>query len=69
MIKFYFNKKAMEALAKELRRASWGVGVIFSAGGYSLNKPWVFFSGGVFWLTLQIFALVLESLHDDSEGV
>jgi hypothetical protein len=64
-LKFYFNQKAWEALAKELRRASWGISVIFSAGGYKLDNALVLLSGGVFWAILQITALVLESIKDE----
>ena len=32
-LQFYFNPKAAESLAKELRRASWGIAVAAAAGG------------------------------------
>lgn len=64
-LKFYLNPKAFEALAKELRRASWGIGVAAAAGGLKLDNIWVLLSGGFFWLVLQVSAVALESVKDD----
>lgn len=66
-LKFYFNQKAWEALAKELRRASWGLSVLFGAGGYKLDNAGILLAGGIFWAVLQITALVLESVQDEKE--
>ena len=67
-LKFYFNKKATEALAKELRRASWGVSVAAAGGGFKLDSTLVLFSGGAAWLVLQITAVVLESIIDEGSS-
>lgn len=64
-LKIVFNPKAMEALAKELRRASWGVTVAAGAGGIKLENTWVLIAGGATWVILQIAAAVLESIQDE----
>jgi hypothetical protein len=63
-MRFYFNRKALEALAKELRRASWGVAVAAAAGGIGLDMSsgWLLLGAGVAWVMLQGFAVALESL-------
>lgn len=64
-LKFYLNEKAFEALAKELRRASWGVGIAAAAGGLKLDNIGVLVAGGFFWLLLQVSAVALESVRED----
>lgn len=64
-VKIVFNHKAMEALAKELRRASWGVSVAAGAGGIKLENTWVLITGGATWVILQIAVAVLESIQDE----
>jgi hypothetical protein len=64
-LKIVFNPKAMESLAKELRRASWGVAVTAGAGGIQFANTWVLIVGGSTWLILQIAAAILESIKDD----
>lgn len=64
-LKMVFNPKAMEALAKELRRASWGVTVAAGAGGIKLENTWVLIAGGATWVILQIAAAALESIQDE----
>lgn len=64
-LKFHFNQKAMEALAKELRRASWGISVAAAAGGFKLDSTLVLLAGGATWLLLQVIAVVLESIKDE----
>ena len=49
-LKIVFNPKAMQALVKELRRASWGVAVAAVAGGIKLENTWVLIAGGVTWV-------------------
>lgn len=66
-LKLYFNQKAMEALAKELRRASWGISVAAAAGGLKLENTWVLLAGGLAWLILQVAASALESIKEDKE--
>jgi len=67
--KFYFNRKAWETIAKQLRIASWGIGGIVTAGGFQLNNAWVLLASGITWLVLQVSALVLESIkYDGKEG-
>jgi hypothetical protein len=67
-LKFYFNQNATEALAKELRRASWGIGVAAAGGGFKLDSTLVLFAGGAAWLVLQITAVVLESIKDEGNS-
>jgi hypothetical protein len=57
-VKIVFNPKAMETLAKELRRASWCVTVAAGAGGLKLENTWVLIAGGAPWVILQIAAAV-----------
>lgn len=64
-LKIVFNPKAMEALAKELRRASWGVAVAAGTGGIKLENTWVLIAGGATWVVLQTAAAVLESIQDE----
>ncbi|MDD5056518.1 MAG: hypothetical protein PHQ60_01995 [Sideroxydans sp.] len=61
-LKLYFNQKAVEALARELRRISWGVSATAAAGGFKLDSTWVWLAGGTAWLGLQATAVVLESI-------
>lgn len=51
-LKFYFNQTAMAALAKELRRASWGISVAAAAGGFKLDSALVLLIGGSAWFLL-----------------
>lgn len=67
-LKIVFNKKAMETLAKELRRASWGVAISAAAGGIKLDNALVLLTGGIAWVVLQISASVLESVQSDKGG-
>lgn len=64
-LKFYFNPKAMESFAKELRRASWGISVAAVAGGFKLDNLWVWITGAAAWVVLQVLAAVLESVKDE----
>jgi len=64
-LKLYFNQKALESLAKELRRASWGVSIAAATGGFKLDSIGVLLVGGAAWLVLQITAMVLESVEDE----
>jgi hypothetical protein len=64
-LKFYFNQKSMESLAKEFRRASWGISAIAATGGFKLDSALVALFGGSMWLLLQILAVVLESIKDE----
>ncbi len=61
-VKIVFNETAAKDLAKELRRASWGVALTASASGVHLEVALVLIAGGVGWMVLQAFAFVLESL-------
>jgi hypothetical protein len=63
-----FNPKAFEVLAKELRRASWGVVITAGAGGYKLEDAWLLVTGALVWMLLQIAALALQSVQNDEEG-
>ncbi|WP_126448366.1 hypothetical protein [Sulfuricystis multivorans] len=64
-LKLYFNPKALEALAKELRRASWGVGAAAAVGGVKLENASVLVAGGLGWLVLQVAAVALESIREE----
>lgn len=65
MLKFYFNKNAFEALAKEFRRASWGAAVASAAVAYQAGSGVATFLGGLAWVVLQVLAFVLESIQDE----
>lgn len=70
-LKFYFNQKAWEAAAKQLRAVSWGVGGVATAAGYQLSNGWVLVASGLTWLILQAGAFVLESVkheHNDERS-
>ncbi len=44
MLKFQFNSKALEAFAKEIHRASWGIAAAIGAGGVmgtDWTPPWL----------------------------
>jgi len=64
-LKIVFNPKAMADLAKELRRASWGVTAFAGAGGFALQSTWVYIAGGLAWVTLQVAAAILASIQDE----
>lgn len=64
-LKLYFNPKAWEALAKELRRGSWSVSVLLGIGGYNLDQAWILLFAGLSWAILQIAALMLESVKNE----
>lgn len=64
-VKIVFNPKALESLAKELRRASWGVAVTAGAAGTKFENLWILIAGGAAWVVLQITAAVLESIQDE----
>jgi len=71
MLKFHFNPKAVEALAKELRRASWGIAIAAAAGGINVpdTAAWVTVGAAVIWVILQSVAFALESLkNEEKEG-
>jgi hypothetical protein len=59
MLKFHFNPKAVEALAKELRRASWGIAITAAAGGMKApeSAAWVIVGSAIIWALLQCAAL------------
>lgn len=67
-LRFYFNAKAFEAIAKEFRRASWGAAVASAAVGYQEGSGLALFFGGGAWFALQVFAFVLESIQDEKGG-
>ena len=70
MLKLYFNPRALETLAKELRRGSWGVAVAAAAGGISGTEwtpPWLIIGSTVVWVVLQCAAVALESLKDEKD--
>jgi hypothetical protein len=50
-LKFHFNPKAAESLAKELRRASWGIAVAAAAGGMKApeSAAWVIVGSAIIW--------------------
>lgn len=70
MLRFSFNPGALEAFAKELRRASWGIAVAAVAGGIKATDwapSWLIIGGAAVWLVLQCTAVALESLNDDKD--
>lgn len=68
MLKFYFNKNALEALAKEFRRASWGTAAVSAAVGYQVSSGIALLFGSGAWTTLQILAFILESIRNEKGG-
>jgi hypothetical protein len=69
-MRFYFNRKALEALAKELRRASWGIAVAAGAGGIKWDTaPGPLLLGAaVAWVVLQGIAVAVESLTNGTSN-
>lgn len=67
-LKFYFNQKAWEAAAKQLRAVSWGVGGVITATGYQLSSGWVLAVSCITWLVLQTAAFVLESVKHEERS-
>ena len=70
MLRFSFNPRALEAFAKELRRASWGIAVAAAAGGIKGTDwapSWLIIGSAAVWLVLQCTAVALESLKDDKD--
>lgn len=65
-MRFYFNRKALESRAKELRRASWGIAVAAAAGGikWDTTPVRVLLGAAVAWVVLQGAALAVESLSN-----
>ena len=67
-LKLYFNQKAWETAAKQMRLLAWGIGSIVTAAGYHLSNGWVLLTSGLTWLILQVAAFVLESVkHEHDE--
>jgi hypothetical protein len=65
MLKLYFNKKALETVAKEIRRASWGAAAASAAVGYQSTSGIATLLGAGSWIILQVFAFVLESIRNE----
>jgi hypothetical protein len=64
-LRFHFNIKALEATAKEFRRASWGAAAASAAVGYHQGNGLALLFGACAWLGLQVLAFILESLQDE----
>ncbi len=62
-LKFVFSKSAADQLAKELRRASWGVALTAAGGGTHLDAGLVLVAGAVGWMVLQVSAFLLDSIQ------
>lgn len=62
-LKFVFSKIAAGELAKELRRASWGVALASTAGGTHLDAGLVLVAGAAGWVVLQVSAFLLDSIQ------
>jgi hypothetical protein len=65
LLKFYFNKAALESLAKEVRRGSWGAAAAATAIGFQSDSGLSVLLGASAWIILQILAFVLESIRDE----
>ena len=68
MLKFYFNRKAFESFAKELRRASWGIAVATAAANgihWEDNSGLLLACGGIAWAALQAIAVALDSITNE----
>ena len=61
-LKLVFSKIAAGELAKELRRASWGMTVAAAGGGTYLDAGSVLVAGAIGWVVLQISAFLLDSI-------
>ena len=61
-IKFQFNIDAAHIFAKELRRASWGMILVTSAGGLTLDNALIMLAGCIGWVVMQVLAFTLQSL-------
>lgn len=62
MLRFHFNPAAFSALAKEIRRASWGVAIVMGGVIYKDSAGSTIAFGGAGWLLLQIIAFAVESI-------
>lgn len=62
-MRFYFNKQALESLARELRRASWAIAVSGVVSAFVVDTFRAAVVGGIIWLVMQIVAVVLESVR------
>ena len=62
-IRLYFNKKAWEAAAKQLRSASWAVSGTVTIAGLPMHVGWTSLAGIVLWFTAQSLAFMLESVE------
>ncbi|WP_126223576.1 hypothetical protein [Burkholderia ambifaria] len=65
MLRFFFNKKAFVALAKELRRASWGAAAASTAVGVHVGSGLSLLLGAVTWTALQAMAFALDSVRNE----
>ena len=62
-LKFVFSKIAAGELAKELRKASWGVTAAAAVGGTYLDAGLVLVAGAAGWVVLQVSAFLLDSIQ------
>lgn len=67
-MKLRYSQKAVAALARELRRASWGAALIFSSAGIKLNLGLGYVLGAASWLALQVAAFLLDSIEGDDDN-
>ncbi|MHB1826624.1 MAG: hypothetical protein ACYCV6_02885 [Steroidobacteraceae bacterium] len=59
------SKKALENLAREIRRASWGTALAFAGAGFKSDIGLGYLLGSVLWVALQVAALLIESYAEE----
>jgi hypothetical protein len=63
-VKLCFSKQAFAALAKEMRRASWGAAIVLS--GAAIKGHWLGMAAGALaWAVLQVAAFIADSISED----
>ncbi len=53
-MKLRWSERAMQTLARELRRASWGAALIFSGAGIKSDLGIGYVLGAAVWVSLQL---------------
>lgn len=61
------SKKALENLAREIRRASWGTALAFAGVLFKSHPGIGYMLGAAVWVALQIVALLVESYGEEIE--
>lgn len=64
----YGRVKAIDELAKEFRRASWGAAAASAGFSYTLGSGLAAFFAGSIWFILQAVAFFIQSKAVDEKG-